>query len=63
MTFRACRVFSTDGTIAARVTAMPVEDLSAGDVVVRVAYSSLNYKDARAVTGRGRPIMRSNSTR
>jgi NADPH2:quinone reductase len=58
MTFRACRVFSTDGAIAARVTSMPIDELSAGDVVVRVAYSSLNYKDARAVTGRGRPIMR-----
>ena len=37
---------------------MEIDELSAGDVVVRVAYSSLNYKDARAVTGRGRPIMR-----
>ena len=37
---------------------MEIDELSAGDVVVRVEYSSLNYKDARAVTGRGRPIMR-----
>ena len=37
---------------------MAIDELSSGDVVVRVAYSSLNYKDARAVTGRGRPIMR-----
>ena len=37
---------------------MEIDELSPGDVVVRVAYSSLNYKDARAVTGRGRPIMR-----
>ena len=36
-----------------RVTTMSVDELSPGDVVVRVAYSSLNYKDARAVTGRG----------
>ena len=58
MTFHACRVFAHDGSFAARVTTMEIDDLSAGDVVVRVAYSSLNYKDARAVTGRGRPIMR-----
>ncbi|MCA9050275.1 MAG: oxidoreductase [Planctomycetaceae bacterium] len=32
-------------------------DLSAGDVLVRVEYSSLNYKDALAVTGRA-PIIR-----
>lgn len=56
--FRACRVFGEGATLEARVTAMEIEDLSPGEVVVRVAYSSLNYKDARAVTGRGRPILR-----
>ena len=58
MPFRACRVFSTGSPADTRVATMDIDDLSAGDVVVRVAYSSLNYKDARAVTGRGRPIMR-----
>ena len=58
MAFRACRVYATDGAFEGRVTTMEVDELSAGDVVVRVAYSSLNYKDARAVIGRGRPIMR-----
>jgi len=56
--FRACRVFAHDASFTARVTTMEIDELSPGDVVVRVAYSSLNYKDARAVTGRGRPIMR-----
>jgi acrylyl-CoA reductase (NADPH) len=36
---------------------MALDELSPGEVVVRVAHSSLNYKDALAVTGRGR-IMR-----
>lgn len=58
MPFRACRVFAHGDSVECRVTPMEVAELSAGDVVVRVAYSSLNYKDARAVTGRGRPIMR-----
>lgn len=58
MPFRACRVFALGASVEARVTTMEVDELSAGDVVVRVAWSSLNYKDARAVTGRGRPIMR-----
>jgi NADPH2:quinone reductase len=57
MTFRACRVFSAGGSIETRVASMGIDELSAGDVVVRVAYSSLNFKDALAVTGRGR-IMR-----
>ena len=58
MSFQACRVFPHGASVEARVTAMEIDELSAGDVVVRVEYSSLNYKDARAVTGRGRPIMR-----
>ncbi len=58
MPFRACRVFAHGASVEARVTTMAIDELSPGDVVVRVAYSSLNYKDARAVTGRGRPIMR-----
>ena len=58
MPFRACRVFAHGASVEARVTTMEIDELSAGDVVVRVAWSSLNYKDARAVTGRGRPIMR-----
>lgn len=58
MPFRACRVFASGPPADTRVTTMSVDELSAGDVVVRVAHSSLNYKDARAVTGRGRPIMR-----
>ncbi len=58
MPFRACRVFASGPPAETRVTTMTVDELSAGEVVVRVAFSSLNYKDARAVTGRGRPIMR-----
>lgn len=43
------------GTQAAVRTLRP-EDLPDGDVEVEVAYSSLNYKDALAVTGRGKII-------
>lgn len=58
MPFRACRVFTQEPPADARVVMMDVDDLSPGDVVVRVAYSSLNYKDALAVTGRGRILRR-----
>lgn len=35
-----------------------LDDLSAGDVVVRVAWSGINYKDALAATGAGRILRR-----
>lgn len=57
MPFRACRVFRDGEAVTTRLTTMEVEALSAGEVVVRVAFSGINYKDALAVTGRGR-IMR-----
>lgn len=50
--FRALRV-SSEGE-PARVHLLKLDDLSPGDVTVRVHYSSLNYKDALAVTGRGK---------
>ena len=34
------------------------EALPEGDVTIRVEYSSLNYKDALAVTGKGRVLRR-----
>jgi acrylyl-CoA reductase (NADPH) len=33
------------------------QDLPDGDVTVRVAYSTLNYKDGLAITGKG-PVVR-----
>jgi NADPH2:quinone reductase len=55
--FKALRVHQADRGTTARIETIGLGDLSAGDVVVRVAYSSINYKDALAVTGKGR-IMR-----
>lgn len=40
-----------DGPVTAGVTGRRVDELPEGDVLVRVAYSSLNYKDALAATG------------
>ena len=58
MSFRACRVFEDDGGVAPRVVEMDVDALSPGDVVVRVQWSGVNFKDALAVTGRGRILKR-----
>ncbi len=40
-----------DGQVSGRITEVPTAELPAGDVVVRVDYSSLNYKDALGATG------------
>ncbi len=40
-----------DGQVRAEVTQRRISELPAGDTLIRVAYSSLNYKDALAATG------------
>jgi NADPH2:quinone reductase len=52
--FRAFRIHEVDGQIVARFDALTLDDLGPGDVVVRVRYSGINYKDALAATGAGR---------
>ena len=42
---------SADGQVTAGLAERPVSELPEGDMLVRVAYSSLNYKDAMAATG------------
>ena len=56
-TFRAYRVHRIDGKIVARFDQVNLDDLTPGDVVVRVTYSGINYKDALAATGTA-PILR-----
>jgi acrylyl-CoA reductase (NADPH) len=53
--FKAFRIHSEDGrNVEARLETIELDDLSAGEVVIRGAYSSINYKDALAATGKGR---------
>jgi acrylyl-CoA reductase (NADPH) len=42
---------SDDGKVSAGVESITVDDLPPGDVLLRTAFSSLNYKDALAATG------------
>jgi NADPH2:quinone reductase len=56
--FQALRVFEEGGKSASRLVEMDVSELSAGEVLIRTAYSSVNYKDALAITGAGRVIRR-----
>jgi NADPH2:quinone reductase len=52
--FTALRVHQIDKSTVARFDRITLDELSPGEVVVRVAYSGINYKDALAVTGKGR---------
>ena len=57
-TFRAFRIHEVDKKIVARFEDLTLEDLSQGDVVVRVSHSGINYKDALAATGAGKILRR-----
>lgn len=53
MTFKALIATQAGSAISAGVTDMEDQDLMPGDVTVAVEYSTVNYKDALAVSGRG----------
>jgi NADPH2:quinone reductase len=57
-TFKGFRIHEIDGRIVARFDELTLDDLAPGDVVVRVLYSDINYKDALAATGAGRILRR-----
>jgi putative YhdH/YhfP family quinone oxidoreductase len=57
-TFKAFRVFNDGGTVQGKVVETTLDGLNAGDVVIRAAYSSVNYKDALAATATGGKIIR-----
>ena len=54
-TFRSFRINQgEDKSISANFTNMSLEDLTEGDVVIKTSYSTINFKDALAATGKGR---------
>jgi acrylyl-CoA reductase (NADPH) len=57
-TFKAFRIHNENDKVAGRVVDMSIDQLSPGDVVIKTAYSSVNYKDALAGTGTGGKIIR-----
>jgi putative YhdH/YhfP family quinone oxidoreductase len=56
--FKAHRIFSEEGKVVARMVEMALDELDPGEVVIKTAYSSINYKDALAATGAGKIIRR-----
>jgi putative YhdH/YhfP family quinone oxidoreductase len=56
--FKAYRLSEADKKIRAEFVECTLDDLDPGELVVRVAYSDVNYKDALAATGKGRILLR-----
>ncbi len=56
--FKAFRIVQTDGSVRGSVIELPAGSLPPGEVLVRTAYSSVNYKDALAGTGMGKVVRR-----
>ncbi len=55
-TFKALIVDQKEGEVQASIREVTRDELPEGDVLVSVAYSTLNYKDGLAVTGQGKVI-------
>ena len=56
--FKAYKLTEADKKMRAEFVDMTLDDLDPGNVVVRVAYSDINYKDALAATGKGKILRR-----
>jgi len=55
-TFRALRIFDDEHGYRSEIVEQSIDDQSDGDVVIRVAWSGVNYKDALAATGQGKIV-------
>src|SRR6185437_14844988 len=51
------RTFEQDHAVSSRFVTLSVDELDPGDVVIRIKYSTINYKDALSYNGAGK-IMR-----
>lgn len=53
-TFRTFRIHSDASGYRSGIESISLDDLNPGEVVIKTAYSSVNYKDALAGTGQGK---------
>nr|VFJ97512.1 MAG: NADPH2:quinone reductase [Candidatus Kentron sp. LFY] len=51
--FRAFRIHNQEGNIAGHLETITEDHLNPGEVLIKTAYSGVNYKDALAATGKG----------
>ena len=58
-TFNAFRIHQDSSGHRAGLEALALDQLTPGEVTVRVEWSAVNYKDALAVTGRGKILRHS----
>ena len=56
--FHAFRIRNDDTGYRSGIESMRTDELSTGEVLIRAAYSSVNYKDALAGTGKGKILRR-----
>ncbi len=54
--FKALLLTEKDGKVSSEITQLDEERLPEGDVIVRVQYSTLNYKDGLVLNGLGRLV-------
>ncbi len=57
-TFKAFRTFEETGKTTSRFVQMGLDELDAGEVVIKSEFSTVNYKDALSGTGAGKIIRR-----
>jgi NADPH2:quinone reductase len=57
--FKAFRIYAQEKFERAAIETLQLDDLSAGDVLIKVHYSSVNYKDALAGSGQGKILRKS----
>jgi acrylyl-CoA reductase (NADPH) len=55
-TFKALLLHQRDGKTISQIEQLGNDDLPEGDVLLAVDYSSLNYKDGLAITGKGKIV-------
>ncbi|MBB1087575.1 YhdH/YhfP family quinone oxidoreductase [Lysobacter sp. SG-8] len=56
--FQAFRIHNDDAVYRSGIESISLDDLAPGEVVIRTAYSSVNFKDALAGTGEGKILRR-----
>ena len=56
--FRAFRIHDNNGAVAAGLEDVGLDELTPGEVVIQAHYSSVNYKDMLAATGKGKILRR-----
>ncbi|HKF94622.1 MAG TPA: alcohol dehydrogenase catalytic domain-containing protein, partial [Gammaproteobacteria bacterium] len=54
--FKAFRIHDEGGNTRAGLETVDLNELSSGEVVIEAHYSSVNYKDALAGTGKGKIV-------